>query len=909
MNELKLQLKSFLNNVKTDKKKIGFFFLMLSLISAIFRSQVSFLLYLSVITLILGLTVNLKEIIKIKNYLNRKLILWGLVIVFFMVPIIYEVVKFKNLFSELFNLIYIVGLFIGLYSYLIIDKRKYSKLFFDLFKFLFIVFGVCIVFYYSILLISSGSINMLAVKSLDNNFFSLNLLILLLFLFEKISKKENRGVLLFINFLLILISLLILFSGSRRGIFIFTLFISGFTIYSLINLKRLVKLIPFLSFVIISFTMIFYLAVGSNSTLRVYLVEKYSSNSQALKSQITQVEYKYFKALVSEVDYSSFYHRLWNTTNKKQYLINNLLSKKHKNNYKRVDRKENYNKAIEELYYYSLLKSDIEKTKVLANDISKNIPDTFFYASNIKAIPYYCNIPYRFKGSISLAGYKGLYPIDYSEKTIEGKNRLFIKFRTFSLETPKFFINFTGMPGNYSVEFILGLDTPVPEVIIKSERNNIPNCEIKNIKLSKLNDSYRKVKVDFLVKNISAINRLYLEWKDEESMCLSVSDLNFSFFGGSSEYYLNPTILPKHIRVIRKMNRGRNGQIKMIKLAITRHESMLRELTQNTYSQNLINDLEKLAKSKLYTNMCDRYIQDSVYSFRNFKNEDLFFFRKKIPAIPVSIVHINYKVKIINGLNHKLAKHPNRSFESLNFDLVKYQEKELDDDWIEYFLSYKINSSSSLIARYAAFADNFSSSKPIKVKDFNIRIECVDSINLENQSGFYIKSYLVNHEKDSIDLLRKDIMTKLKIETIKLDGNKFLNTRLNRWYLSLIYFKSYTAKEKIIGRGFEYSRIFPILLSQDLTKIKNDSPHNPIISSFLYSGIIGGCCYIVFLIYVILYFVRRIQKDPLLFIAFAIVLFFSFFSGISHFTIPIFIVFSIIPIVFSAEYRSIKTLK
>ena len=141
IHELKMQLKSSLNKVFGDKKDIGLSLLMISLISSIFRSQISILNYLSVFTLILGIIINIRVALVIRNYLNRKLFIWSLVIIFCAVPLLYEVFIFKNLYSELFGLVYILGLSVGLYSYFIIDYKKYSLLFFINFKRVFIFFG------------------------------------------------------------------------------------------------------------------------------------------------------------------------------------------------------------------------------------------------------------------------------------------------------------------------------------------------------------------------------------------------------------------------------------------------------------------------------------------------------------------------------------------------------------------------------------------------------------------------------------------------------------------------------------------------------------------------------------------------------------------------------------------------
>ena len=85
---------------------------------------------------------------------------------------------------------------------------------------------------------------------------------------------------------------------------------------------------------------------------------------------------------------------------------------------------------------------------------------------------------------------------------------------------------------------------------------------------------------------------------------------------------------------------------------------------------------------------------------------------------------------------------------------------------------------------------------------------------------------------------------------------------------------------------------------------KYDWPHNPVISSFLYSGIIGGILFICFLIMVIANYIIYLKRHLFFFISFIITFFFVFFSDTSLFNTPLFTLLCLIP--FLTKYLYFK---
>lgn len=134
--------------------------------------------------------------------------------------------------------------------------------------------------------------------------------------------------------------------------------------------------------------------------------------------------------------------------------------------------------------------------------------------------------------------------------------------------------------------------------------------------------------------------------------------------------------------------------------------------------------------------------------------------------------------------------------------------------------------------------------------------------------------------------------------------SNLINGRLQRWIYAWQIFQNYTISQKLIGNGFEYLELYNEKFYPNKDKI--DYPHNPIISSFLYSGIIGGLVYIWFLLTSLYYYYKYRKEFGLLFILYLVTGFFIFFSYNSHFSIPAFSMLSVVPFVINYYKKEIE---
>jgi hypothetical protein len=140
-----------------------------------------------------------------------------------------------------------------------------------------------------------------------------------------------------------------------------------------------------------------------------------------------------------------------------------------------------------------------------------------------------------------------------------------------------------------------------------------------------------------------------------------------------------------------------------------------------------------------------------------------------------------------------------------------------------------------------------------------------------------------------------------QIKTKGNNENNLTDQRSDRYKFALeIWQTKFNWKQKLFGGGFDYLTWYGMEFYDNSSR--NDYPHSPVISSFLYSGIIGGLFYLYFLLLVFYYYWKFRKYHFIFLIIYPIVFFFCMISGNSHFSVPLFIFLSCIP--FYSKYRN-----
>ncbi len=203
----------------------------------------------------------------------------------------------------------------------------------------------------------------------------------------------------------------------------------------------------------------------------------------------------------------------------------------------------------------------------------------------------------------------------------------------------------------------------------------------------------------------------------------------------------------------------------------------------------------------------------------------------------------------------------------------------LDEEWFECIASYKFDND-----HYGDIPTFMNSQKANTIIDFaDIELLCHDTLD---------RPMYADEKIDLINRLEEARITK----ELGIEDKKPFSERTERWKYAFELWKTeYNWTNKLFGGGFDYLKKIGKKFYPEEDRI--DYPHNPIISSFLYSGIIGGVFYIYFLALSLWYYWKYRKHHLLFFILFLITFVFVFISSDSHFNVPIFAMLSLVPFI------------
>lgn len=190
----------------------------------------------------------------------------------------------------------------------------------------------------------------------------------------------------------------------------------------------------------------------------------------------------------------------------------------------------------------------------------------------------------------------------------------------------------------------------------------------------------------------------------------------------------------------------------------------------------------------------------------------------------------------------------------------------------------------------------------------NLRHQIVQRITnstFVSNLDFYYKSQMVTKPNNSSNNLENDNLKEyVQLSdgfNIKYDDD-LKGGRIERWkYAYFIWKNQYGLKQKLIGNGFDYLRQFGVKFHGDATR--QDYPHNFMLSAMLYSGILGFMVCLVFMLLVVWFYFKHNLFMLVLYLA---PLMFVSVSGNSIFTVPVFLLMSILPFYINYYHKMIK---
>lgn len=277
-----------------------------------------------------------------------------------------------------------------------------------------------------------------------------------------------------------------------------------------------------------------------------------------------------------------------------------------------------------------------------------------------------------------------------------------------------------------------------------------------------------------------------------------------------------------------------------------------------------------------------------------------------LPAI--SNIDVNFECKFIGHSRPKVYTKRSPESNPYTFGLVydSVQITSLSDT--SYFVNYKfqVKESNSGIGYIIIGYENSLKNEKFSIADAKYKLTQIkDSAFQVNSFQYKFLRNLIDSENNGLTnntmgLTNGDL---IQWQDSLSSDNKLMDSRIQRWKFASFYFKRYHFIQKLFGAGFDYLTVFPIIFPENGTNKGPDYPHNPIISTFLYSGILGGLFYIYFLgLSFYRYWLLR-KKLALFGILYSLAFAFTFFSGNSHFSVPSFTLLSLLPFAFPIKKK------
>ena len=248
-------------------------------------------------------------------------------------------------------------------------------------------------------------------------------------------------------------------------------------------------------------------------------------------------------------------------------------------------------------------------------------------------------------------------------------------------------------------------------------------------------------------------------------------------------------------------------------------------------------------------------------------------------------LRFNYKVEKGETLPFNIGWWVNEANQGFWAHRLSLTIRNINDGWKEATCSYKFKETHNNLH---AFLNSLQDNSVVDISNVElIDLDRIDSIPI-----------FVDQIREVKQIPEVSIIDTIDFRDFK---NKLYSERTNRWYYSWVVFNdSLSIPQKIFGGGFDYLEMF----GKKFGIARYDKPHNPFISAFLYSGILGGLAFIWFMIMVIVNYLHYLKRHLFFFISFVVTFIFVFFSDTSLFNTPLFTFLCLVP--FFTKYLYLK---
>jgi hypothetical protein len=763
---------------------------------------------------------------------------------------------------------------------------------FQVFKTTYLVYLLILVFLLVYRMVWSGDSIFKVMKSMDYNMLAMYLLVGIVLLVVNIQELGKRVMILVgLNIYLILLVGLLVLTASRRGLIALgiLLFVS---LLVLIVKKIFATWFKKLAvFNILLFSMLFgAFLLLKQPAIRQYLVLENPDNS--LVNRINSVFNRYYS--ISNQSGKSF------TYFSEPTFLNKVIGKKLESKlYNKPMADQEYYLILNQLAYFVPNRGELQKLYTGLDQLH----DSVFEQKLLPKLPAYFNVDFTFSHWFVPAQLNNCSLLSYDL----AHNDSVFHFRTLnSHQQGSFMIALPIMDSSvFYYEFTFYDKTKLPEF-----RLNISETESDNIKI--LQDT-------LIHKNDSSlIKRVVIETKQINGLYLH-SYLAFQ----PGEFYLSDI----------RWSRKRNSKTIVRDYSRTNYRLDYREANLNKLlpvvqrADNFEPDCNQLAvahESLVKAYSFGKYKQSKVVESDAFSSKFLpsgekhGFVRKVVPAIPGAIYVLSYHINVpYKDLNFYVKRYPESNPDYLKHIKLSDTQITPSENGVHIQDSIKIIDCSSLLALMVIGAR---SADTVQISNFEYKMHSCNQDKVLNktqkrhafnlmQSASILSEKLAQNDQQYIHLHVRDSLQNYYNFWPNISDTLLSSTRTERWKFAWAYFKKLPLQQKLFGDRLAYLDLYPQVFYSNKRDLKSyDYPHNPVISTFLYSGIFGGLLYVYFLMLVFYqYFTCRKELGVYL-ILYLLTFAFAFFSGNSHFSIPLFAIFSLLPFLFDRKSMDKNTL-
>lgn len=717
------------------------------------------------------------------------------------------------------------------------------------------------------------------IGSYDYNIFAMYMLIGIVFIsFLLLQKPKFTRNLVFYNLFLVVLSVLVLFSSSRRGIIVLGFLFAGIVLYSLFSKKFklvLLKFSVFFSVLVILF--VFTFLVVKKPEVRYYLKLEFPQSSTMVS--IENFFRRYSSIFNKSVKSNTYFS---NSSLVDSYLRRNLTERINKSG--SIDK--NYYNTLHSLAFFSGSKDEL--SKIYSDALKLN--DSVFDRQMLDKLPWWFNVDFDFEGVFVPHYLNNCLLQDFD---LKGKDTVFC-FSSINQQSPSEIT--AAMPvcdsSLFTMEFLYYHPGFIPGVDFVKSKKTKDNFEIVLDTAFRINDLSMKRRVQILVKKSGYRTiDILLSFK---SFNLCISDIQWSRKRVSKE------ILKTYSKIsVKKKER----ETLLSNLLAVEKQNVKQEINCQTLGF-IHSDFVKSQAFSVYKNS---KVIESYETSAKFKSSDtsLGYIKKLLPTVPGNTYVLSFVINVSqNNFNYTIKRFPERKSEYVKMERFVTPVIALCPGGFQIVDSFKLLDCSSLQSLLVIGARG---QDTIEISDFTYKIyPCTFSYELsklQRQQAYRLmdktSAFALNNEKSALKIRTKYLKDSLQNYygySIEMDDSILLSSRLERWKFAYSYFLTLSAGEKVFGDRLKYLDVYPVIYCERNGVVKEyDYPHNPIISSFLYSGIVGGICYLIAL-FIILYKFIKYRKDLLVMLAaYTIAFIFAFFSGNSHFSIPLFAIISLFP--------------